>query len=325
MENSNENPIMIIDGMNFFIRSYTSSPLMVAGEHVGGTIGFLNSLLPVISKHKPQRCFVIWEGGGSTRRRQIYPNYKGGRRPHRLNRFYEGEMPDSKENRDWQLKFLVEILKKVPISQIYISDCEADDIIGYLSKYTFRKNNVLIVSSDHDYLQLIDDRVKIWSPTLKVLVDKHWVLEKYGILPHNLCVARCFSGDSSDELPGLKGVGIKTLIKRFPKISSQDLVSVEEILEMSKNHPDLEKVKMIRTIVEGSDIARRNWLLMHLDVSNLSGNQINKLNSILEFPPPKGNKIELMRLLLKYEIKTFDVDRFYVQVNSILNRNMDER
>lgn len=291
---------------------------MAEGQHVGGTLGFMSSLSALVSKHRPSRCIVAWEGGGSTRRRDIYPEYKSRRKPQRLNRFHEGDIPDTVENRDWQLKLLIACLKCVPVKQVYVSDCEADDVIGYMAKYSFRDDPVLVVSSDHDYLQLVNDRVKIWSPTLKSLVDTEWVLERYGVLPQNLCVARCFSGDSSDSLPGLKGVGVRTLVKRFPVLAGQETVSVDELVRLAKGHPSSDKIKAIQAMIDGAEVAKRNWRLMNLDVSNLSGNQVGKLSSSLEVPPPHGNKMELIRTLVKRGIKTFDIDRFYVQMNSTL-------
>lgn len=313
-------PVMIVDGMNLFIRNFIANPLMAEGQHVGGAVGFLQSLGSLITQHRPTECVVVWEGGGSLRRRQIFPGYKGRRKPAKLNRFHEGDIPDTVENRNWQVSLLVACLKCVPVRQTYISDCEADDIIGYMAKYTFNDEPVLIVSSDHDYLQLVDDRVKVWSPTLKGLVDSEWVKERYGVLPLNLCVARCFAGDSSDALPGLDGVGIRTLVKRFPQLTEDRVVEIQEIIESAKFHPQASKLKVLKSIIDGAEVARLNWRLMHLDVSNLSGNQVGKLNSSMEFPKPHGNKMELIRTLVGRGIKTFDIDRFYLQATANLQK-----
>ena len=313
-------PVMLVDGMNLFIRNFIANPLMVEGQHVGGAVGFLQSLGSLFAQHRPMECIVVWEGGGSLRRRQLYPDYKSRRKPQKLNRFHEGDIPDTVENRNWQVKLLIACLKCVPVRQVYISDCEADDVIGYMAKYSHRDNDVIIVSSDHDYLQLVTGRVKIWSPTLKALVDTEWVKERYGVLPLNLCVARCFAGDSSDSLPGLEGVGIRTLVKRFPQLADDRLVDVEEIIECAKNHPQASKLKVMKSIIDGAEVAKRNWRLMNLDVSNLSGNQVGKLNSTMEMEVPHGNKMELIRTLVGRGVKTFDIDRFYLQATVNLQK-----
>lgn len=316
-----EETVLIVDSYNLFIRNFIANPLMADGNHIGGIVGFLQSLGALMWRLRPTECVIVWEGGGSLRRRAIYPEYKSRRRPIKLNRFHDGDIPDTVENRNWQVKSLIACLKCLPIRQIYISDCEADDVIGYLAKYHYTDKRVKIVSSDHDYLQLIDDRVSVWSPTLKDDVDTEWVRSRYGVLPRNLCVARCFSGDSSDSLPGLKGLGFKTLLKRFPALAEDRDVSVEEIIENAKNHPARSKVKVIQEIVDHADVATRNWRLMHLDISNLSGSQIGKLQSSYEIELPHANKFALTRTLVKCGVKTFDIDRFYLQVTANIGKS----
>jgi len=315
--------VLIVDGFNLFVRNYIANPLMAEGQHIGGAIGFMKSLGSLIDAHAPDECVVVWEGGGSIRRRQIFPEYKSRRKPVKLNRFHEGDIPDTLENHNWQLKFLIASLKTVPIRQLYITDCEADDIIGYLAKYHFKGRNVLIASSDHDYLQLVSDTIKVWSPTLKSEVDVESVVRRYGVLPRNLCVTRAFAGDVSDAIPGVKGVGIATLVKRFPLLKEDRDVTVEEVLEAANAHPGKERLKAVKEIIENASTVKRNWRLMNLDVSNLSGNQISKLSSAFEIPLQKSNKLELMRIMIRHGVKTFDVDRFVLQVTAnIRNQNV---
>jgi DNA polymerase-1 len=312
-------PVMLIDAYNMFIRNFSANPLMADGQHVGGVVGFLQSLNTLLQNHSPKECVIVWEGGGSTRRRNIFPDYKTKRRPVKLNRFYEGDIPDTVENRNWQIKFLVHLLMYLPIKQLYVSDCEADDVIGYLAKYSFSESNVLIVSSDHDYLQLVDDRVKIWSPTLKSLVTRETVKEKFGIWPHNFLVVRCFCGDISDALPGIKGVGMKTMIKRFPQLAGDDEVDIDDIITYA-NENAKGGTKVYELVKTNANLGKMNWRLMRLDVSNLSGNQVSKVNGIIESPLPSIKKFDFIRALLKVGIKTFDVDRLFLNVNLNLKR-----
>ena len=307
-------PVMLVDAYNLFVRNFVANPLMVEGQHVGGTVGFLQSLGSLVATHRPSALVVIWEGGGSSRRRAIFPQYKNDRRPQRLNRFHEGDIPDTVENRNWQVKLLVSLLQNLPIKQVYVSDCEADDVIGYMSRYHFKDRNILIVSSDHDYLQLVDDRVQVWSPTLKSIVDHDFVKKKFGVPPHNLCVTRCFTGDASDALPGIPGVGLKTMVNMFPRLAGDEELTVDDIIEMCDAHPKLDRIKALQAIKENREVARRNWKLMSLDVSNLSGNHVQKLNSSFEIPLPKPDKMNLIRQMVKNGIKTFDIDRFYLTI-----------
>jgi DNA polymerase-1 len=312
-------PVLLVDSYNLFIRNFCANPLMAEGQHVGGVVGFLQSLNLLISQHSPSECVIVWEGGGSARRRAIYPDYKSKRRPVKLNRFHEGDIPDTVENRNWQVKTLIQVMKNLPVKQVYVSDCEADDVIGYLAKYSYSQSPVLIVSSDHDYLQLVNERIKVWSPTLKAIVDEEYVIKKFGLRPQNMVTVRCFCGDISDSLPGIKGLGIKTMLKRFPQLAGDEIVDVENILSHAENMPE-KSPKVYLQVKNEAPVARMNWKLMNLDVSNLSWNQIAKINSAFETPPPAGNKIELIRSLTKAGIKTFDIDRLYMNAMANLKR-----
>jgi len=315
---NNSKSIMLIDAYNVFIRNFSANPLMVEGQHVGGVIGFLQTLSNLLHSHTPNDCVVVWEGGGSTRRRNICPDYKEKRRPAKLNRFYEGDIPDTVENRNWQIKLLIHLLMQLPLKQVYVSDCEADDVIGYLSKYSYSDRNVLIVSSDHDYYQLIDDRIKVWSPTLKKIVTRDSVKERFGIWPHNFLVARCFCGDASDALQGIKGLGLKTMIKKFPQLAEEDEVDIDNIVSYAETK--LGKSKFYDLVKKNKDLGKMNWRLMRLDTSNLSGNQVSKVNGIVEMPLPESKKLDFIRSLLKVGIKTFDVDRLFFNINLSLKR-----
>jgi len=315
---NSERSVMIVDAMNLFVRCFIASPLISQGQHVGGIAGFVQSLNKMIFENNPSECIVVWEGGGSLRRRQIFPEYKGKRKPQRLNRFQETGVIDTIDNRNWQIKSIIEILNYLPIRQIYISDCEADDIIGYLTKYHYRDQKVLIVSSDHDYLQLVNENVKIWSPTLKDYVDRGWVLNRYQITPQNFCLARCFSGDKSDMIQGVEGVGIKTLIKSFPQFSSEDEVEIDQILDFAKESAKTSKKKIYANIVSSESLIRRNFQLMYLDVSNLSGNQLGKLISSMEMPIPNGHKMNLFKSMIRCGIQTIDIDRIFMNINNTL-------
>jgi 5'-3' exonuclease len=202
----------------------------------------------------------------------------------------------------------------MPIRQVYVSDCEADDVIGYMSRYSFKDRNILIVSSDHDYLQLVDDRIQVWSPTLKSIVDPEMVKVKFGVPPKNLCVTRCFTGDASDALPGIHGVGLRTMVNMFPDLATDKELSVDDIIDLCAIHPKRDRIKVLKAINDNCEIARRNWKLMSLDVSNLSGNQVQKINGSFEIPTPKPDKMGFIRQLVKHGIKTFDADRFHLTI-----------
>ena len=104
----------------------------------------------------PKRVYVVWESGGSKRKRDLFPDYKQGRRPQKLNRYYEQDIPDTIQNRNYQVKLLVDILSCFPVTQLYVEDSEADDAIGYMCKYKLHTDENVVISSDHDFYQLLN-------------------------------------------------------------------------------------------------------------------------------------------------------------------------
>ena len=319
---SSTRPIILVDAYNLFTRHFIANPAMsIHGDHVGGTLGFLKSLATLSDHLKPSEMYVVWEGGGSTRRRAIYKGYKKQKRPQKLNRFYGDDIPDTMENRSRQVSLTIELLKTVPVRQVYVSDCEADDIIAYLAKYKFADTRCVIVSSDKDYYQLLSNRIIQWSPGQKDFVTMKDVSRKFGMFPENFLVARCFCGDGSDSLPGIKGAGFKTLLKRFPELAGQEFISVSEILKLSAERGSTksgQKIKLFQNINENPEIPLRNWKLMHLGTINLAANQIQKVEGIVDTFENSGNKIKLMRTLMREGLSTFDADSFFMSLSSNL-------
>jgi len=314
-------PVLLVDAYNVFTRHFIANPTMSShGHHIGGTTGFLKSLQYLTDSFRPSKIYVVWEGGGSTRRRTIFKGYKKGSRPQRLNRFYGDDIPDTVENRNYQISLVIEALKKVPISQVYVDDCEADDVIAYLAKHKCTDSRCVIISSDKDYYQLLTKRVIQWSPGQKDFITSQDVRKKFGMTPENFCVARCFCGDGSDAIPGIKGAGFKTLIKRFPELAESEFVSVNEILKLSDERSAEKKIKLYHNINNNQDAARRNWKLMYLGLSGLSGSQVQKIESIVDTFQPGRDKIGLMRIFVREGFLLFDANSFYMTINSILSQ-----
>jgi DNA polymerase I len=310
--------VLIVDAMNVFTRAFCANPAMSdKGQHVGGSVGFLKSLGLMMDILSPNEVCVIWEGGGSVRRRSIYKDYKEGRRPPKLNRFYEDDLPATGANRDMQISQTVNFLRCLPIYQVYVDNCEADDVIGYLAKTKYKNDEVYIASSDKDFYQLVNENIKVWSVNRKIVIDTAYICNEFNVHPINFCTARSFIGDKSDNLPGIKGTGFKLLSRKFPEIKNEGFISVEMILKSAKDKSTKDKSKLIKGIVENNDVINRNWKLMQLDTSNVSARQVKKINDIFEIFSPRRNKIGLLRALIKEGIKAVDVDRLFMSTNFI--------
>jgi len=316
-----EKPILIVDGLSLFIRQFVANPSMnTKGEAAGGIVGFLGSLQWLVGQLSPKMVIVVWEGGGSRRRRAIFPEYKEKRRPQKLNRYYENDIPNTIDNRNHQVSTIVALLKNVSITQMYVEDCEADDVIGYLCRRKFPSDKKIILSSDKDFYQLIDEHTKVYSPNSKLFMGPTEVLEKFQITPRNFCLAKAVCGDPSDNIPGIEGVGFKTFAKRFQEIGTESDVTIAEIIEKANENRTKKKApKIYNQIVEGESIIRRNWSLMYLDTVNLSASQIKKIDNTIDKFEPKRDKMGLLREVMKEGLITFDADRFFFTLSYLMN------
>jgi DNA polymerase-1 len=219
-----ERPILIVDGLNCFLRHYlVNESVSSKSEPVGGVVGFIKFIDYITNIHMPQKLFVVWEtGGGSARRKAFYKDYKKDRgkikefkKIHNGTASMRDQLAVDDQVKVAQLSMLHKILKTTPICQIFVAGTEADDIVAYLATQQFRNTDAqkVIVSGDHDYYQLLDDKtITIYDPSKRSYVTGDDVFNTYGIAPRNFCLARALSGDPSDNLDGIPGVGLKSTI-----------------------------------------------------------------------------------------------------------------
>ena len=300
------------------MRHFCANPAMSEhGEPAGGFAGFLKSIGPLCNQFRPSKVIVVWESGGNQKRMAISGGtYKGGSRPKSLNRYYEDDIPNTRKNHNNQLTLTIEALKSLPVNQLYIKDTEADDVIGYICRYKFPDSKIVVVSSDKDLYQLIDNRVSQWSLNQKKLIDRNEVKEKHGFYPENLVTARCFTGDDSDAIPGIKGAGFRTLLKRFPELGGEEHISVGQIIDSAKVQSQTSGVSLFKEITDKEEHIRKNWKLMHLDVSRLNGDQVKKIEHQLQTPHPDPNKINLLRMLQREGLRSIDIDSTFTAIKA---------
>lgn len=275
----------------------------------------MKTLKRIVTEICPSRVIVAWEGGGSLRRRKIFSEYKLGRRPEKLNRFYGDDIPESEENRKHQLITLLEMLKHSPVCQVYVSDCEGDDIVAFLCKGPFRLDEKVIVSSDKDMYQLLDVKTRIYSLHKKQVVTKDDIFEEYRIKTHNFAVAKAICGDPGDNVPGIKGLGFKTVAKKLPFLGGDDEITIQEVLSFCQTHSSESSV--YKKIIESEDELMRNWKLVHLDGSMMSATQISKVQHTIDTFVPRKNKVGLLKSLIKEGIGDFDVEELFYAFNCI--------
>jgi len=325
--NDRDSNVLIIDGLNTFIRLFAVVPqLNEDGMHVGGTMGFLRSIGSNIRQFGPTRCIVVFDGkGGSYRRRKVYPDYKANRKVKRsLNRHDEFKgLVDEQQSMRNQLMRILEYLDCLPVTFLSIDNIEADDTIAYITKqyYSDKDNRVTIVSSDRDFIQLVDPKINIWSPVKKKLYTPHKIVEEFGLHPKNYLLYRVLTGDKSDNIPGVKGVGLKTLKKRFPFINNAN-TEIEDLIEYSqKQINEKSKVKLYKTLVENEDILLRNDQLMQLTEVDISSSAKLKIQGILDAPITSLDKRTFKHMFLQDKLYSIvkDVDSWLFKTFTKLN------
>jgi len=315
---SGEGCVLLLDGLNLFLRHFSANPAMGSnGNHVGGIIGFLYDMNSIVQRFKPHKAYVVWEGGGSARRRSIFPEYKAHRRPERLNRIYADEIKTTVSDHDNQIKDIVALLKLLPVNQLYVPDCEADDVIAYISRYEHPQDLKVILSSDKDYYQLVSDKTVIYSPTSKKIIQIQDVIDRFGIHPNNFALAKAVCGDSSDNIPGISGVKFKTLSKRFSSLTDETPVMLDDFFLAARQAAANSTVKAHKQIVDNVDTIRRNWQLVHLDTGILAGSQIKRIQDLCAGCKTNRDKIGFIRHLLKLGIQTFNVDLLFYTLSHI--------
>ena len=301
-EVDNEKPndsVLLIDGMNLFIRVFSAIPTTNEdGVHVGGIVGFLRSLAFNINMIRPTRTIIVFDGkGGSNRRRKIFPEYKMGRKmSYRLNRAHNFlTREEEQQMMIRQLNRVVEYLECLPVSIMNMENIEADDVIGYLSKHIYKNNKTTIVSTDKDFLQLVDETTSIYSPTKKKMYNEDEVFEEYGIHPKNFLLFRMFDGDKSDGIPGVNGIGMKTLVKLFPFIKTKEKYTLDDIYRSAET----QKNPLCEKVLQSKDLLDLNKQLMDLEDGIISGQTKLKVREIVERPIQRVIKHRFQTMFLE--------------------------
>ena len=229
---------LLIDGLNLFFRNFSAiNAVNSNGVHIGGLGGFFRSLGALIRTINPTQVYVVFDGvGSSNHRKNIIPEYKSNRNVTRVTKheLFESleEEDDSKVD---QIVRIIQYLKTLPVKTVSLPRVEADDVIAYLSSTlpSQPEDRVFIVSSDKDYLQLVTQQIIVYRPIEKEYYTEDTVKEKFGISPHNFLLYKLLMGDNSDGITGIKGLGPKGLLKKFPELATQD-ISFNDLLDIAE-------------------------------------------------------------------------------------------
>tara|TARA_R110002020_G_scaffold299761_1_gene515397 strand:- start:145 stop:966 length:822 start_codon:yes stop_codon:yes gene_type:complete len=268
---------------------------------------------------RPDCVIVAWDGtDGSKRRRMIKKDYKAGRKPIRLNRGIRN-MTENEElqNKIWQQTRLTEYLNGLPIIQSMIPSIEADDIIAYAVQMPhFKGWQKVIISSDKDFIQLCDDETVLYRPIQKAFLNVNRILEEYKIHPTNFALARAISGDKSDNLPGVGGVGMKTVAKRFPFMGDSAAHEIKTLLNFCTKNEE-EKITVYKKVQENADLIRQNYKLMQLYSPNIPINGKQSIRAAIQDFVPEFNKTGIIKMMLEDGFGVYDWSSLFQNMKRI--------
>ena len=275
--------ILMIDGLNLFFRNFAVMNMVNPdGVHIGGLGGFFRSLGAMIRQTQPTQVYVVFDGAGSANnRKNINPLYKSGRD---LQRITNWDAFDDKQDEDDskvdQMVRVIQYLKTLPVKTISIDKVEADDIISYLSKVVVNKpeDKVFIVSSDKDFIQLVNDNVIVYRPMEKEYYTEQTVIDKYKMSPKNFILHKTLLGDNSDNIKGIKGLGEKGLYKKFPELMERDM-NLEDIFAICESK--LKKHVIYARVLQNMDEMEKNYKIMDLDNPMISKKEEKYLDKIV--------------------------------------------
>lgn len=249
--NDREKTLFLIDGSALMYRAHFAflrNPLVNSrGEITSAIYGFLNTLMSLLEKEQPTHLAIVFDTKEPTFRHKSYPEYKATRQ----------KMPEELVD---QLGRLDQVLAATGLKILALPGWEADDVIGTLSKRADEQGYaVYMVTGDKDYQQLVTENVKLYNPKPDgtLIWSPAEVEENFGVPPSQVIDVLALMGDTSDNVPGVAGVGPKTAVKLV-----REYGSVEKVLAAA---PDMKPSKLRDALIEHADMARKSLELVTID------------------------------------------------------------
>jgi DNA polymerase-1 len=290
--------LTIIDTFGFFFRQYYALPYLKSkdGFPTGLLTGFVNFIASINKEYRTDYLLFALDSKEKTLRSKIDPNYKANR-------------PKPPEDLLKQLPVAIEWIKKMDFKSLEISGYEADDIIATIAKDAKQKGiKVQIVSSDKDLYQLIDDdRVLIYDPMKKIKINKDECMKKFGVKPFQITDYLAIVGDSSDNIPGVKGIG--------PKGARTLLSTYKNLKEIYENIEKIANPRMRKLLLESKENAFLSYELasLHYDIV--------KDIDYKEYEFPRENPI----LKIKDELEKLDMKTIFSRASATHQKKEEER
>lgn len=286
--------LFLIDGSALAYRSYFAfirNPLINSkGENTSAVFGFTNSILKILREENPDYVAVVFDTKAPTFRHEIFKEYKSTR----------AKMPAEMSE---QLPRIREVAEGMDLPILEVEGYEADDLMGTLAKKAKEKGlEVILVTGDKDFLQLVDEDVRVLNPKRggeeAELLDIKGVEEKFGVPPQKVIEVLALMGDASDNVPGIPGIGAKTALELI-----REFGTLENVL---KNADKVKKKNVQKGLKEHTDLARLSKRLVTIDTH---------VPFELSLPQLKRKEFNLSRL--KELFKELEFTRFLQEINSL--------
>ena len=250
----NSERILLIDGLNLFFRNFAMMNMVNPdGVHIGGLGGFFRSLGALVRQIDPTQVYVL---------------------------------EDEHDAKVDQMVRIIQYLKTLPVKTCSIDKVEADDIIAYFSRVIPKDplDKVFIVSSDKDFIQLVNENVIVYRPMEKEYYTEQTVIDKYKMSPKNFILHKTLLGDNSDKIKGVKGLGEKGLYKKFPELMERDM-NLEDIYKICESK--FKEHVVYARVIQNYDELEKNYKVMDLDNPMLDKNDKKYLDEVVksEVPP----------------------------------------
>ena len=294
---TNKNNLVLIDGSGYIFRAFHALPPMHRkdGTPINAVFGFTKMIMKLIDDLDPSYVAVIFDSARETFRNEIYKDYKSNR-------------PNPPDELVPQFPIVRDAVSALSLISIEIPGFEADDIIATYSSVASKNNqDCLIVSSDKDLMQLVSQRVKMFDPIKQKVIGPEEVNEKFGVYPEKVVDVQSLAGDSTDNVPGVPGIGIK--------IAAELINEYGNLENLLKNSDNIKQTKRRENLISYSDLARISQKLVTLKDDVEVPLKIHQLKKI-KFDDNKLNQFLVCQgfnSLLKNVDKNGDVKKNIVQ------------
>ena len=235
----------LIDGSGYIFRAYYALPPLSRksdGLPTGAVSGFCSMLFKLLedsradeSKEKPTHFAVIFDSAKKNFRNEIYKDYKANR-------------TEAPEDLVPQFEYIRKSVKAFNLPSIELINYEADDLIAtYVKEISKLGAKVTVISSDKDLMQLVSKSIRLYDPMKNKLIAEKEVIEKFGVKPHQVIDVQSLAGDTSDNIPGVPGIGVKTAAELINKYGDLD--------NLLKKASEIKQNKRRETLLQNSDKA----------------------------------------------------------------------